>query len=95
MKLIFSTPVALTTRLAGNQEHLGVLEMGWGPPRSLIGRSTNTGRFKLRPHVAKHRLQLSMEGSGRIWLLLGSPSDCREAKVFLMGLQPSRSRLFK
>lgn len=28
LKLIFSTPVALTTRLAGNQEHLGILEMG-------------------------------------------------------------------
>lgn len=39
LKLIFSAPVALTTRLAGNQEHLGILEMGRGPPRSLIGLS--------------------------------------------------------
>lgn len=43
LKFIFSTPVALTTRLAGNQEHLGVLEMGRGPPRSLIGLSTSMG----------------------------------------------------
>lgn len=60
LKLIFSTPVALTTRLAGNQEHLGVL-------------STSSSRFKpdhgsapMWPSTASNCLQ----GSGRIWALM-------------------------
>lgn len=65
LKLIFSTPVALTTRLAGNQEHLGVLEMGWGPPRSLVGLSTNTGQFKPAP------------GSAPIWPSTASNCACK------------------
>lgn len=76
MKLIFSTPVALTTRLAGNQEHLGVLEMGRGPARSLVDLRTSTGQFQPAsgsaptwPSTASNCACQAVGGSGYCWVL--------------------------
>lgn len=78
LKLIFSTPVALTTRLAGNQEHLGVLEMGRGLTKSLIGLSTSTGQFKPAPGSApmwpSTASNCAWRAVGGSWVLLGSLS---------------------